>query len=134
MPLVKVFTASECYSSGLIPNFVSMDYLYIEADATGRSVSSDLYIETWDMPLPLPQARAQSDGTQVEVTILRDADLEAGKVTFGFDDPTITITGVDVTSLRTAVVKTDTEDLKGKTLTFDVLTLFHRHYGEAVIE
>ena len=134
MPLVAVYSASQCYSSGLVPNFVSMDYLYIEANEVGRPVSPYLHIETWDMPLPIPEARAKCDGAQVEVTIVRDADLEPGKVTFGFDDPTINITDVDVTSLRTAVVKTESEDLKGKTLTFDVLTLFHRHYGEAVIE
>lgn len=85
------------------------------------------------MPLPLPRATAKATGNVVEVTILNDADLEAGKVTFGFDDPTITITDVSVKDLRSATVTTDRQDLVSKTMTFDVLTLFHRHYGEAEV-
>jgi hypothetical protein len=134
MPLVAEFSASECYSSGLTPNFVSMDYLFVEANDVGRPVSSEIFIETWDMPLPLPKATAKSDGNTVRVEILNDADLEPGKVTFAFDDPSVVITDVDVHDLRSATVTTDTEDLRSKVLTYDVLTLFHRHYGEARVE
>ena len=134
MPLVAEFSASECYSSGLTPNVVSMDYVFIEANAVGRPISGDAFIETWDMPLPLPRARARAVGNKVEIDILNDADLEAGKVTFGFDDPGIAITTVDIRDLRSATVSTNEENLRGRTITFDVLTLFHRHYGEAVIE
>lgn len=133
MPLVADFSASECYSSGEKRNMVSMDYLFLEANAVGRPVSSDVYIETWDMPLPVPEAKATGKGGTVRLEILNDADLEPGKVTFAFDDPSIGITGVDIHDMRTATVHTDAEDLSGKTLTFDVLTLFHRHYGEARI-
>jgi hypothetical protein len=132
-PLVADYSASECYSSGLIPNVVSMDYLFVEANHVGRPVSSDVYIETWDMPLPEPRARAKADGGTVRVEILNDADLEPGKVTFGFDDPTVNITGVDIHDLRNATVTTDASDLDGRVLTFDVLTLFHRHYGETTV-
>lgn len=133
MPLVCDFSASECYSSGLIPNVVSMDYLFVECNEAGRPVSGELYIETWDMPLPLPRAEARGVGNSVEIKILNDADLEAGKVTFGFDDPSVTITDVRIKSLREATVLTDREDLRGKTLTYEVLTLFHRHCGEVVV-
>jgi hypothetical protein len=134
MPLVAEFSASECYSSGLTPNFVSMDYLYLEANSVGRPVSSEVFIETWDMPLPVPKARATSKGNAVHVEILNDADLEPGKVTFGFDDPSVNITEVEIRDLRSATITTDAADLRGKTLTFDVLTLFHRHYGETQVE
>jgi hypothetical protein len=134
MPLVAAFSASECYSSGLKRNAVSMDYLYIEANNIGRPVSCDVFIETWDMPLPLPYAKARSERNKVHIEILNDADLEPGKVTFNFDDPSINITDVEIHDLRTATVITDTSDLSGKVLAFDVLTLFHRHYGEALIE
>jgi hypothetical protein len=131
---VAAFDASECYSSGLIANYVSMDYLYVEGDLRGRPVSPYLHIETWDMPLPLPEARAQSRGSEVVVEVLKDADLEGGKVVFGFDDPTINITGVDVIDFRKAIVKTDAKQLSGKRISFDVQTLFHRHYGQAIID
>lgn len=134
MPLVCDFSASECYGSGLTPNVVSMDYLVVEADAVGRPRSGEVFIETWDMPLPLPKASARANGSRVDVEILNDADLEPGKVTFGFDDPTVNVTDVRISDLRHATVHTDREDLMGKTLTFDVLTLFHRHYGEALVE
>ncbi|MFI8369454.1 hypothetical protein [Streptomyces sp. NPDC085466] len=134
MPLVADFSASECYSSGLTPNVVSMDYVFVECNKLGRPLSGEVFIETWDMPLPLPRARATATGGSVSVEILNDADLEPGKVTFSFDDPAVNVTAVDITDLRHATVHTDREDLRGKTLAFDVLTLFHRHYGEVTVE
>jgi hypothetical protein len=134
MPLVVEFSASECYSSGTKPNVVSMDYLFIESNGVGRPVSGELFIETWDMPLPEPRATATAKGNLVAVTILNDADLEPGKVTFDFDDPGVVILDVTVHDLRSATVKTDRADLRGSRISFDVLTQFHRHYGEALIE
>jgi len=133
MPRVATFSASECYSSGLIPNFVSMDCVFVEANDVGRPLSGEVFIETWDMPLPIPRAEARADGNRVNVHILNDADLEPGKVTFSFDDPSLRIEKVDIVDLRNATVTTDRPDLTGKTLTYDVLTLFHRHYGETVV-
>ncbi len=133
MPLIAAFASTECYTSGLKPNFVSMDYVYIEADSVGRPISSDLHMETWDMPLPVPQVAATSKGSRVEIKALTDMDLEPGQVSFSFGDPSIRITDAKVTSLRTAVVETDAKDLKGQTVRLDVDSLFHRHYAEAVI-
>ncbi len=133
MPLVAAFAATECYGSGAKPNFVSMDYIYIEADSRGAPISSVAHLETWDMPLPIPKAKATSSGSRLEVTVLSDADFEPGKVNFRFDDPSINIIDAKITGLRTAEIETDSKDLKGKTLLFDVDTLFHRHYGEALI-
>lgn len=134
MPLVAEFSASECYSSGHKPNVVSMDYLFVEANGVGRPISGELFVETWDMPLPEPRATAKAKGKTVAVSILNDADLEPGKVTFVFDDPGVAILDVSVHDLRSATVLTNRADLRGKTISFDVLTQFHRHYGEALIE
>lgn len=131
---VAAFDSSECYSSGLLANYVSVDYLFVEGDPRGRPVSPYLHIETWDMPLPLPEAVARSRGSEVVVEVLKDADLESGKVVFGFDDPGVNVLGVEVIDFRKAVVKTDAKELAGKRVTFDVQTLFHRHYGQALIE
>ncbi|MGH9954375.1 MAG: hypothetical protein ACRD39_01785 [Nitrososphaeraceae archaeon] len=133
MPLIAAFASTECYTSGLKPNFVSMDYIYIEADSVGRPTSCDLHMETWDMPLPVPQVTAIGKGSQVDITSVADMDLEPGQVCFSFSDPSIRITDVKVTSLRTAMVNTDAKDLKGQTVRIDVDSLFHRHYAEAVI-
>ena len=133
MPKIAAFDASECYSSGLHPNYVSMDYLYVEGDDRGRPISPVLHFETWDMPLPVPKVTANSKGREVMVDVLNDADLESGKVVFSFDDPSINIVEVNVLDMRRAIVKTDSADLHGKTISFDVQTLFHRHYGEALI-
>ena len=133
MPLIRSFAPSACYSSGLKDNVVSMDYLFFESDPQGRILSPELYFETWDMPLPLPQGEATSRGSAVEVRLTADADFEPGKVMFGFDDPTIEITEVKIGGMRSATVSTNADDLAGKTLTYDVLTLFHRHHGQIVI-
>lgn len=134
MPLVSAFATTECYTSGLKPNYVSMDYLYLETDADGLPISSRLHLETWDMPLPVPTITAVSKGKEVSVTVEADTDLEPGHVTFSFDDPSITVTDARVTGLRTAAVTADTDKLKGKSLQVDVDALFHRHYGEATIQ
>lgn len=134
MPLITAFAASECYSRGEKPNMVSMDYLFLEANERGDPVTPRLHFETWDMPLPLPKATAKSSGMKVKLSIKTDCDLEPGKTRFAFDDPAVTITDVKITDLRSAVIETDTADLKGKTLAYDVLTLFHRHHGEVVVQ
>src|SRR5215213_5349624 len=91
MPMVTAFDASECYSSGLLANYVSMHYLYVEGDSREQPISPLLRIETWDMPLPVPEAIARGNGSEVVVEVLKDADLESGKVVFGFDDPSVNI-------------------------------------------
>ncbi len=134
MPLIAEFAASECYSSGQKPNMVSMDYLFLEANDVGDPVSPRLHFETWDMPLPLPQASARARGSLVELTIQADCDLEPGKVRVAFDDPGVTVKKVDIQGLRSAVIETGDETVKGKVLAYDVLTLFHRHHGEVVVQ
>jgi hypothetical protein len=133
MPLVAAFSASECYSSGLKPNMVSMDYLFIEANDRGEAVTPRVHIETWDMPLPFPKAVARAEGSRVYLDVQADCDLEPGKVRVAFDDPAVVVTKLEVPDLRSAVIETNTSDMKGKVLAYDVLTLFHRHHGEAII-
>jgi len=134
MPLITTFTASECYSSGLKPNMVSMDYLFIEANDRGDPVTPRVHFETWDMPLPVPQAVARAVGSRVELEVQSDCDLEPGKVRVAFDDPTVTVAKIEIVDLRTAVIETNAPNLRGKVLAYDVLTLFHRHHGEVVVQ
>jgi hypothetical protein len=134
MPLIAAFSASECYSSGLKQNMVSMDYLFIEANDRGHPVTPRVHFETWDMPLPLPKAVARAEGSRIELTIQSDCDLEPGKVMVAFDDPSVKVTKIDIIDLRTAVIETNMPHPKGKVLSYDVLTLFHRHHGEAVVQ
>ena len=51
-----------------------------------------------------------------------------------FDDPAVVVTKVDINGLRTAVIETNAANLKGKILAYDVLTLFHRHHGEVLVQ
>ncbi|MGK3967738.1 hypothetical protein WMF38_26635 [Sorangium sp. So ce118] len=134
MPRIAAFVASDCYSGGFKANYVSMDYLYVEADSEGRPVSPVLHIETWDMPLPIPGVKAEVRGSEVLLSVLNDADLEAGKVVFDIDDPSVTITDVKIEDLRHAIINTDSDALAGKRISFHVHTLFHHHFGEAVVE
>ena len=134
MPLIAAFSASECYSSGVKPNMVSMDYLFLEANDRGDPVTPRMHIETWDMPLPLPKATAKATGAKVRLEIQADCDLEPGKVRIAFDDPAVVVTKVDINGLRTAVIETNAANLKGKILAYDVLTLFHRHHGEVLVQ
>ncbi|KPL86925.1 hypothetical protein [Herpetosiphon geysericola] len=99
-----------------------------------QTIQMAQHYETWDMPLPLLQATAKSKGASVAITIQSDADVEPGKVVFNFDDPSIVIINSTITSLRTATLETNTPKLSGKKISFDVLTLFHQHYGEAMID
>ena len=75
------------------------------------AIATDMSPVVWSivmaMPLPIPEATARSSGSEVVVEVLKDADLESGKVVFGFDDPSVNITEVDILDFRKAIVKTD---------------------------
>ena len=78
--------------------------------------------------------RHLSRGSEVILMVLNDADLEPGKVVFDFNDPAINILDVKISDLRNAIIKTDAKHLAGKRLSYDVHTLFHRHFGETLVE
>jgi hypothetical protein len=134
MPKIAAFCSTECYTSGLRPNVVSMDYAYVEQSPdTNLPYSGELHYETWDMPLPEPSVIAQANSQNVQVTIESDANFYAGQTTFDFDDPAINIIKMDITDARHAIIQTDSDSLVGKRLCFDVKTLFYHHSGMAVV-
>lgn len=132
MPKVAAFNATECYTGGKQPNVVSMDYVYLEADAEGFPLSGELHFETWHMPLPEPQARARADGSDVIVTIDKDANFIPGETIFELD-PSITVRSVEVIDDRNARVVTDAGALTGRRIGFEVRSRFYHHRGSAVI-
>lgn len=139
MPTVAAYAATECYTSGRVPNTVSMDYVYLESDeelgAPQHPMSRALHFETWDMPLPTPQVTATAQGATVHVRIDADADFSASvnETTFSIDNPAIAVTSIEIQDNRNAVIGTDSNELAGATITFEVRTLFLHHRGSAQI-
>jgi len=134
MPKAFAFKATECcYTRALIPNTVSMDYVFIECDDNGFPISNDLLIETWDMPLPTPLVEAKADGSSILLKIHRDAWFEIGHSIFNFDDPSIKINSVDFIDNRNVKLETSSTDLVGKNITFETKNTFYWHEGKATI-
>ncbi len=137
MPTIAAFAATECYTSGRQPNTVSMDYMYLESDvALGgpqQPLSRELHFETWDMPLPVPQVTATAQGSDVTVHIEHDANFMPGETSFDIDDSAVAITSVEIQGDRDAVVGTDSEELGGKVITFEVRSRFYHHLGTTTI-
>jgi hypothetical protein len=134
MQLMFAFKATECcYTRAQQPNTVSMDYLFIEADSGGNPVSQQLFLETWDMPLPEPHLTASVQGRTVSVTIQKDAWFHEGKTTFGIEDPRIRVESARLTGDRTAEVTFDSDELTGKVISFEMKNLFYWHAGQTII-
>jgi hypothetical protein len=135
MPKAYTFKASQCcYTRAVEPNKVSMDYIFLETDSLGQPISHDLLLETWDMPLPLPDLSAKASGNIVNLTIVKDAWFEVGKTIFEISDPTIGIVSATVTAPREAIVEFNSDQLQGKKIQFEMKSLFYYHAGEAIIE
>ncbi|WP_143116407.1 hypothetical protein [Lentzea xinjiangensis] len=132
MPKVAAFSSTECYTGGRQPNVVSMDYVYLEADEEGLPLSRELHFETWDMPLPVPQVTAIAEGSDITVTIEKDANFEAGRTTFELD-PAVQVRGVEVVDDRHARVRTVGDVRPGQRIGFEVRSRFYHHHGDAVI-
>ena len=134
MPQIAAVAYTECYTSGLKPNIVSMDYAYLEAGLDGAPLSGALHFETWDMPLPEPVLTAVAKGTDIEVKIEQDANFEPGRTVFDFDDPAVAIASVEITGDRSALIKTEGVDsLVGKRLSFEMRSRFYHHAGASII-
>ena len=134
MQRIARFKATDCYTRGAKPNQVSMDYVYLEAGDEGGIVSPQLYLETWDMPLPTPRVKAHAKGTRLSVEIDADAWFDLGKTTFEFSDPTIAITSMTYESDRKVILECDTDRLAGGRITFTMKNTFYFHEGSAHIE
>lgn len=134
MPKVFAFKATECcYTRAQTPNTVSMDYIFLECDENGAPISNHLLVETWDMPLPIPVVEANANGSNVVVTIIKDAWFENGRSIFNFDDPSIAINSVNYLDERTVELQTNSSSLVGKKITFETKNVFYWHEGKATI-
>ncbi len=134
MPRVFALKATPCYTRGARPNTVSMDYLFIESDDDGTAISQNLWLETWDMPLPAPVAQAFSSRNTIIVELQNDGFFYPAGSTFTINDPAIQITNVRLEGERKAVVTCDSADLKGREITFESRNTFYYHSGTALVE
>lgn len=136
---IATFATTQCYTAGVTPNMVSMDYLYLEAIEKTQPMSGELHLETWDMPLPIPEGKAvQIDKTTIELTILNNGNFLPGGTSVNIDVSVGNIAQVTLTGERTAVVKVDllndTEELKGHTLRIESKNIFYHHAFNLKIE
>ncbi len=124
----KVFTfkpTDNCYTRSVIPNTVSMDYFYLEADDTGNTVSQELFLESWDMPLPVPVIQATTNANTIEVEIIKDGWFENGKTIFSLNNPSISITNVVIVNDRKAEISCSSSNLSGFSITYELKSLFY---------
>jgi hypothetical protein len=133
MPKSYSFKVTNCYTKGEQPNTVSMDYIFIEADELGMPVSKRLMIETWNMPLPTPLLSANTEGAKVKLQILQDGWFENGKTTIWLSDPKIKLENITYIDERNIEIETDSLNLQGIKITFEMKNILYYHYGSATI-
>ena len=134
MPRVFALKASPCYTRSIRSNTVSMDYLFIESDDQGTAISQNLWLETWDMPLPAPSVKASESRGTITVELLGDGFFYPGGTTFVISDPAIQISKVVLESDRRASIKCDSDDLSGLIIRFESRNRFYYHAGSGQIE
>jgi hypothetical protein len=130
MPQVFCLKATHCYTRFGAPNTVSMDYVFVEADSRGTPISSNLFLETWDMPLPSPTGIAASEGEFVSVTIEKDGFFYPGGVRFWFSNPLVEVRSIEITGERTANVFYNGSIQSGDRLLFTSENQFYSHFAE----
>ncbi len=135
MPKIYVFKSTQCYTRGNAANTVSMDYFFIEVDEKNEPISQDLFIETWDMPLPTPEIEAKLNNDKVIIRIKKDAFFNLGKTTFAINNPRVEIKNVKFKTDREVVITIDNPKiLIGSRISFEMKNLFYHHFGETLIE
>ena len=133
MPKLFTLKNTQCYTRGVVANNVSMDYLFIEADGLGTAISQNLFIETWDMPLPRPLIEARATNNQIHIQILKDAYFIAGKTTFDISNPAIEINDVSYVNERYAILECNSSQISGVIVSFRSKNLFYDHEGSTVV-
>lgn len=133
MPKIFAFRTTQCYTRGAAANVVSMDYVFIEADDKGTPVDSTIWLETWDMPLPLPVVRAASAGNSITLAIQKDGWFLPGKTTVGFSDLSVSVVSTKLADDRTLEILVDRPPRSGSTVTFETKNEFLHHAGQATI-
>ncbi|MCC8956195.1 hypothetical protein H8B02_23020, partial [Bradyrhizobium sp. Pear77] len=133
MPKIFAFRTTQCYTRGAVANVVSMDYVFIEADDQGNPVDSTIWLETWDMPLPLPDVRATSSENSVTLTIQKDGWFFPGKTTVGFSDLAVSVVSTKLVNDRTLEISVDRPPRSGSTVSFETKNQFLHHAGQTAI-
>jgi hypothetical protein len=109
-----------------------MDYAFVEADGDGHALSSDLWIDTWDMPLPTPVLRAQWEQDTLRVIIDRDGWFFPGQTTFELEPAITEISKATFVGFREFALQfVDPSKLQDVTLTYETRNVFF-HYKAAV--
>ncbi|MFT4118041.1 hypothetical protein [Bradyrhizobium sp.] len=133
MPKIFAFRTTQCYTRGAAPNTVSMDYIFIEADDQGNPVDSTIWLETWDMPLPLPDVQAISSGNSITLNIQKDGWFFPGKTTVGLSDLAVSVVSTKLVSDRTLEILVDRPPRAGSIVSFEMKSQFLHHAGEATL-
>ncbi|MFA0181105.1 hypothetical protein AB4463_11890 [Vibrio cyclitrophicus] len=129
---IACFSATECFTTGIKPNMVSMDYIFLEAIEKNRPISGELHLETWDMPLPIPQGSASlMDDNTIELTIHNNGNFLPGGTDIKIDPSLVKVTEVILEDHRRAFVKFETigseKSIKGLSLNVESRNNFYFH-------
>lgn len=129
---IACFSATECFTTGKVPNMVSMDYIFLEAIEKNSPASGVLHLETWDMPLPIPQGSATlMDGNTIELTIHNNGNFLPGGTDVTIDPSIAKVTEVILQDHRRAFVKFEIlgvgKSIKGSNLKVKSRNNFYFH-------
>jgi hypothetical protein len=111
-----------------------MDYAFIESDESGNPVSAELWLETWDMPLPLPEIEHTWEGDRLRLRILRDGWFFPGQTSFLIEPTVAEITRADFVDYREMTLEFNApERVKGTTITFETKNVFFYYQASVIV-
>lgn len=124
MQRMYLHAQTECYTRSR-PNYVSMDYAFIESDEAGNPVSAELWLETWDMPLPLPEVEHTWEGDCLRLRILRDGWFFPGQTSFVIEPTVAEIAHAEFVDYREMTLEfNEPARVRGTTITFETKNVF----------
>lgn len=133
MQEVFSFRASECYTRGGAPNMVSMDYAFVESDSEGRPISSELWIDTWDMPLPEPLLSSKFENGKLTLKIEKSGWFFHGQTSFEIEPAKTFITKTTLNGFREVEIEfDDPSQVVGTVISFETKNVFY-HYGAKIL-
>lgn len=133
MQRMYLHSQTECYTRSR-PNYVSMDYAFIESDEAGNPVSAELWLETWDMPLPLPEVEHTWEGDRLRLRILRDGWFFPGQTSFVIEPTVAEITRAEFTDYREMTLEfNEPARVRGTTITFETKNVFFYYQASFVV-
>jgi hypothetical protein len=129
---IACFSATACFTTGKKPNMVSMDYIFLEAIEKNLPISGELFLETWDMPLPIPQGSAVLvDDSTIELTIHNNGNFLPGGTNVSIDPSIAKITEINLEGHRKAFVKFESfgsaKNIRGLNLKIQSRNIFYFH-------